>query len=270
MLKIFFCVYRFIFSRKLFYRFNKLLYLCSLRGLGVFNYENLNVSGEKYFIKTYLVKKSREKEKFIVFDVGANVGKYSQLLSNYINNVLVYAFEPHPKTFQTLSSNLSGCAGVKLFNYGISSSNKKTFIYDYAEQNGSSHASLNKDVFKSVYNSNEIEHEIEVITIDHFVDQNKIEKIDFLKIDVEGLEYEVILGAKNMIAENKIEIIQFEFTQLNSTTKVFFKDFWDRLSNNYNLYRLLPNDLLYLDEYNPTINEIFGYQNIVAINKNNR
>ena len=66
---------------------------------------------------------------------------------------------------------------------------------------------------------------------------------------------------------NKISIIQFEFTQLNSTTRVFFKDFYELLSEKYKLFRLLPNGLLEIKSYNPTMQEIFGYQNFVAIMK---
>jgi len=91
--------------------------------------------------------------------------------------------------------------------------------------------------------------------------------IDFLKIDVEGYELDVLKGANKMIESNKIKYIQFEFTQLNTTTRIYFKDFWEVLSEKYKIYRLLPNDLLEIKIYDPTSNEIFGYQNFVAIHK---
>jgi len=48
---------------------------------------------------------------------------------------------------------------------------------------------------------------------------------------------------------------------------VFFKDFYDLLIN-FDIYRLLPKGVIKLNNYEPVYDEIFGYQNIVAINKN--
>ena len=45
------------------------------------------------------------------------------------------------------------------------------------------------------------------------------------------------------------------------------KDFFDILKEKYTINRLLPNELLPLKEYNPTMHEIFGYQNILALRK---
>lgn len=86
-------------------------------------------------------------------------------------------------------------------------------------------------------------------------------------VDVEGYELEVLKGASRMLLSESIKIIQFEFTQLNTTTRIYFKDFWELLSTNYNIYRLLPNGLLHIKNYNATTDEIFGYQNFVAIKK---
>jgi hypothetical protein len=69
-------LYRILFARAVFYRLNKLIYRCSLGGLGIFNYESDKVSGELSFLKTFL----KNRIGGVVIDVGANVGNYSKLV----------------------------------------------------------------------------------------------------------------------------------------------------------------------------------------------
>ena len=88
-----------------------------------------------------------------------------------------------------------------------------------------------------------------------------------MKIDTEGNELEVIRGCAKSIALGKIKIIHFEFNEMNIAARVFFKDFWDILSE-YDFYRLLPNGMMRIKKYDPLFCEIFAYQNIVAIYKN--
>lgn len=267
MLNFIFSAYRKIFAKNIFLRLNKLLYGCSIRGLGVYNYENMLISGEISFINKELKIDAIKKNKYIVFDVGANKGEYSKLISDGITNAKIFSFEPHPKTFKVLSSNCHDIDNIKLFNCALSSKISVLKLYDYKSNDGSAHASLSSEIFTTVHNSELVSHEVDVSTIDSICKENKIENINFLKIDVEGYELDVLKGAKSMLDNNKIKYIQFEFTQLNVTTRVYFKDFWDILSKKYKIYRLLPNSLLEIKNYSPTYNEIFGYQNFVAIHK---
>jgi hypothetical protein len=69
-----------------------------------------------------------------------------------------------------------------------------------------------------------------------------------------------------MLKENKIKIIQFEFNEPNVANRVFLKDFYQLLPN-FSFYRIKIGGLIPLGEYNSK-NEIFRYQNILAINKN--
>lgn len=259
-------MYARIFAKKFFLNFNYLLLSLSIRGLGIYNHYNMKLSGEINFIKKYL---SRNKKQMIVFDVGANKGNYTNILLSHIKNInKIYCFEPHPITFKKLKENFADNPNVKLLNLALFSKKSKISLYDYSNNDGSSHASLCDDIFKIVHMANAVSHPIEASTIDCIVDEYNIQMIDFLKIDVEGYELDVLKGAEGMINDKKISIIQFEFTQLNSTTRIFFKDFYDLLRHNYNIYRLLPNTLIEIKEYHPTYHEIFGYQNFVAILKN--
>jgi len=266
MIQLLLRTYTFIFANKYFIKFNKMLYRMSIRGLGIYNFENMEVSGESNFIKNYIQPIAKKKSKYIIFDIGANKGDYSKLVAQ-LPNVEVYSFEPHPTSFKALKENTKSIGNIKYCNVAVSDKIGKLKLFDYDDKDGSSHASLSSEIFSTVHNSSVVSHEVEVTTVDVVVDKNKLENIDFLKIDVEGYELSVLNGATKNIMAKRISIIQFEFTQLNTTTRIFFKDFYELLSDNYLIYRLLPNDLLRIEQYNPTMDEIFGYQNYVAILK---
>jgi len=250
------------FAKNIFSKFNKLLFNVSLRGLGVFNYQNSRISGEQKFLENYLSKLASP----VIFDVGANKGEYTSRCICINKHARVYAFEPHPKTFEILKRSVSDKC-VVVVNKAISNSKGKMQLYDYKNNEGSVHASLCKGVIEKVHKGDGISCDVEVVTLDEFVKENKINKIHLLKIDVEGNEMNVLKGAKDSIKNGIVDVIQFEFTQINSVSRVFMKDYFDLLETNYSLYRLLPNGLLSLGEYTPTSHEIYGYQNIVAIRK---
>ena len=86
------------------------------------------------------------------------------------------------------------------------------------------------------------------------------------KIDVEGNEFSVLRGMKMALLSGKVNAIHFEFNEMNVMSRIFFKDFYDFLTD-YQFYRMLQDGLVEIGEYNPLFCEIFAYQNIVAIKK---
>lgn len=250
--------YQMFFAKKIFYSCNKLIYNLSLKGLGVLNFESDKVSGEENFMKSHISKI----EKGVIFDVGANVGNYSKALRKSNQNAEIYSFEPHPVTFQKLLENTKSL-GIKTFNLGAGSTKGILNLYDYADKDGSSHASLYKDVIEQIHNAQAIAHEVTVISLDAFASEHKIDRVGLLKIDTEGHELEVLKGFQQFIRNNKVDLIHFEFNEMNIASRVFFKDFWDFLPN-YDFYRMLPDGLVPIKNYSPVFCEIFAYQNIVA------
>lgn len=255
-------IYRIVFLRKFFYRFNKLLFNLSLRGLGILNYENDRLSGEKWFLNRYI----KDKTDLLILDVGANVGNYSNKIKLLAPDATIYAFEPHPKTFKILHSAALKNGYIAL-NLGVSDFKGTCRLYDYcAENSGSEHASMHEDVIKKIHKGEAASWDIKASTIDHFLDEKGISKVNLLKVDTEGNELKVLYGAKKSISSELIDIIHFEFNEMNIISRAFFRDFFDLLPQ-YNLYRLLPDGLLPLDHYVPLHCEIFAYQNIIAIRK---
>ena len=256
-------LYSFIFARKFFYRLNRFLFMLALRGMGCGNFKSLSQSGELSFIKKYI----RPLAKPVCFDVGANKGEYSMILAKYLPEAEIHAFEPHPSTFKTLEKNLEQFENVKVNNFAFSNSAGTTKLWDYNTEDGTSHASLSRASLIRSDTEKVVEVEARMSTIDEYLRENGIEKVHFLKVDVEGHEIEVLKGAVNALTEGKIEIIQLEFTQANSACGVFVKTFFDILAENYHIHRILRDDIIPLKEYSPVFHELMAFQNFVAIKK---
>jgi FkbM family methyltransferase len=254
--------YAFLFSRSYFYKFNRGLHHASLRGLGVINYKNDVVSGERRFIRKLLCSL----EGPTVVDVGANEGDYSSAVLRANKNTRVFAFEPHPETFARLSSRLSSARNVVATNLACGSSPSRLILYDHADGAGTAHASLHRGVIERIHQDKSVQHVVNVTTLDQFAADHGIDVIHLLKIDTEGFELEVLKGASRLLREVRIRAIQFEFNEMNIVSGVFFKDFREAIPN-YAFYRMLRSGLGALDPYSPSTCELFAYQNIVALPK---
>jgi len=253
-------LYRYLFSSSRFYRFNRFLFKLSLRGIGVLNFENRKVSGE-LFVISKILPKIVEKDNPVLFDIGANVGEYTLALKKRFPDSTIFAFEPHPGNYAKLEKTKE--SNINLFNIGLGEESGKHFLYDLAETGGTSKASLFEEVFSLEENEKTKKFEIIVTTLNEFAELNKIDFIDFIKIDTEGNEIAVLRGASKLLAENRIGCIQFEFNEMNCISRVFFKDFTTLLKD-FEFYRMLPNGIVKLDK-SPVYNEIFAFQNILAV-----
>ncbi|WP_158748680.1 FkbM family methyltransferase [Acidobacterium sp. S8] len=251
--------YAYLFARKKFYRFNRILFNLSLRGLGILNYKNDIVSGERRFLERQLQKVIEP----IVLDVGANVGAYSCAVLSSNSRAKVFAFEPHPNTFKRLSERVVPL-GIRVFNVACGSATGSMTLYDYGF-GGTEHASLYQEVIEELHNQQPNRHDVEVIDLDSFTTEHQIDHIDLLKIDAEGHELQVLQGAEGLIRRQRVRAIHFEFNEMNVVSRTFLRDYYKALPK-YKLYRMLRDGLIaFPDKYSPTFSEIFAFQNIVAI-----
>lgn len=221
-------------------------------------------SGELFFAENNL--KPNLPEDPVVFDVGANEGRYAEFILSIFPKAKLHCFEPHPKTFKRLEKKYGDSENVQLYNVALGEEAGDAILYERADHpEGSEMASLHKKVITDFHRTESVEIETKIETVDDIVSREKINKIDFLKIDVEGHELGVIQGAKDIIKRNELKVIQFEFNHPNIESRVFMRDFRDVLKG-YEFYRLLENGMIHVLDH-VIFQEIFGYQNIVVIKK---
>lgn len=251
-------------SRPRFRKFNELMFDCSIRGLGILNYENLGLSGEDYFIEKLLTLYVGDQEGDFV-DVGANKGNYTKDLLSVFPQAGIVACEPNPKTFLKLQAAVAHDKAV-LLNQGLGASDGLAQIYDREDHDGSSgHGSLYRDVIEGLHATESVSHEVLISTLDAVLEQYAIDHVHLVKIDTEGHELEVLKGASQTIASGKVDLFQIEFNEMNVVSKVFFRDIAALLPD-YMPYRLLPKGVIRIRH--PLIRaEIFGFQNLVFVHK---
>lgn len=139
----------------------------------------------------------------VIFDIGANIGWYSNHLSKKNPNSVIYAFEPIPETFNKVKRNteLNQVNNIHLNNVALSNKIETlTFFYSPNVTGASSSINITE-------NENMLKLECQTNTIDNFIKEKNISKLDFIKCDVEGAELMVFLGGEESI--NKYKPIVF-------------------------------------------------------------
>lgn len=239
------------------------LFLISIYGMNYGRHGGVKDSGEEYFVKRLpqMLKERLGKNDFLLIDVGAHKGEYSDMLTNYFNGInhRIHAFEPIKHVYNQMKYNLRNYKQITVHNFGLGNTDSQEKMV-----NPGSKASF---ICKYDNGINDYE-EVQVSKLDSFCKTNKIEFIDFLKVDVEGFEYAVLKGAKEMLFHKKIYCIQFEFGYIHvlAQSGVYFKYYFDLLKENYDIFRIMKNGLLPIKEVS-RINEVYFGANFVAILK---
>lgn len=183
-----------------------------------------------------VLKKIYKLKPAVIIDGGTNVGDYSLSINSIIPGCKIYSFEPVKSTFQKLKHNTKEFDNIIPINKGLYKENCKKEIYIF---NSDTHSSL-YNIQGLSYTPNE-RAEIELICGDDFIKEYKIDKVDFLKLDIEGAEFDALQGFQNCIKNNKIRIIQFEYGYINITTKKLLIDFYNFFkANGYVIGKVFP------------------------------
>jgi FkbM family methyltransferase len=222
---------------------------------------NFNVNGERS-----ILNKIKMKQLSVLFDVGANIGDWSNMALSIFPNAHVFSFELSKETFQTLQSNLScNISRATLNNYGLSNKNEEVFYKDYGQNSG-----VNTILSNTNFHDESLSSTLKLgnlITGDYYCKLNSINYIDFLKIDVEGAEHLVLEGFAEMLQNKAIRIIQFEYGYTHGDAHFLMKDFYNLLnSNGYILGPLKPTGVMFMD-FNYHLNGFESGPNFIAVLK---
>jgi FkbM family methyltransferase len=240
------------------------IFLLSLTRMNYSNSGNYSDTGE-LFAANFIKERLKPVKSFVLFDVGANKGHYAKsLLSVFNSNATIYAFEPSQHTYKTLKENVSGIENIIPHRLGFS--DKETSQTLFASSEESNYTSLYQRRLEHYRINMDQTEQVTLTTIDTFCRENQIERIHFLKLDIEGHELSALKGAKKMMDENKIDFIQFEFGGCNIDSRTFFQDFFYFFKDKYTIHRILQDGIFELPEYKESY-EIFTNSNYLAIRK---
>jgi FkbM family methyltransferase len=199
----------------------------------------------------------------VLLDVGANHGLYTDHLRRIAPNARIHAFEPHPGTFARLAARLEG-SGVRVVPAAVSDGLGTLDLFDFAARDGSTQASLSREAV-TIYAEEVTSHRTACTTLDAYLEEQGIARVELLKIDTEGFDLHVLRGARDSIAARRFGIIQFEFVPANIATHVTMRDMFEALPG-YAIHRLCLNgELLPLGPYDVKRCEIYVTQNLVAL-----
>lgn len=209
---------------------------------------------EKYGEFSHLEAKLFEqicKDGDIIFEVGANIGAHTVGLSKLVGKGYVFAFEPQRMVFQSLCANLAINSISNVFAYQEAISNEDGTIlipeYDFSKNNNFGGINIEHSKNGTLVHKQKL---------DNFI--NKINRLKFLKIDVEGMEISVLQGAKEII--KKFKPIIYVENDRQEHSKNLIELLW---SMDYKMYWHLPR-LFNEDNFFKDKENIFG--NIVSVN----
>lgn len=198
----------------------------------------------------------------IVFDVGAHIGAYSAAVLERLPSARVLAFEPSEDAFRELERRIG--ARAQVFNIGLSNENGSAVLY--SDRALSPIASLFERELDHSAIAMSRQETVGLRKLDDFCQEHNIERIDLLKLDVEGNELKVLDGAEKLLSGGAIDVIQFEFGGCNIASRTYFQDFFSLLSDQYSLYRIVRDGLVLIDSYSED-HEIFVTINYAAIRR---
>jgi FkbM family methyltransferase len=201
----------------------------------------------------------------VVFDVGANVGDWAIEALQIAPKATVHCFEPGSATFARLQQRaLPGDVRLNQVALGAVSEERTYFVF--GEGRGTNSLYLRNGVEDSAAVATE---SVPVITTDDYCAREGIERIDFLKIDVEGHEIDVLKGARGLLAAGRIGAVQLEYGGTYIDGGHLLRDVYTLLADAgapYDVYKVFHNGILPVPAYRQTW-ETFQYSNWLLVRR---
>lgn len=258
-------VTRYIYGRKRWQAFFEKLHFISLKGLNLGAGSSLSNSGETG-IPDLVFERASTQSDIVIFDVGANSGGYSSMCASRLKGkgkkLQFFLFEPNTSLHPLIHRTMAG-EQYFLFNTALGSkSGTATFFIPESHVRGSL---VNNENILNGHSAVRKE-QVMVSTLDEMVIETGCKRIDLLKIDVEGSEFDILKGAEKAIDEGIIFAIQFEFGTGQITTRHYLHDYFNLLGKNFTIHRILKDGISGALKYNTQL-EVFKTTNFIALNR---
>lgn len=159
----------------------------------------------------FLLDHLKLNKKNILIDVGANIGWYTSHFANKFQ-CKILAFEPDPENYNILKLNTKPYKNlISTFKLGLSDSENTKTLYQYKKSNRGRHSMVKNQPYIKKIN-------VKTAPLDLILERKKInfQEIKFLKIDIEGYEYQALLGAKKVLAHCPVIFSEFSPKKMQS------------------------------------------------------
>ncbi len=200
----------------------------------------------------------------LAIDIGGNIGSYTAELRKKNPTLEIHTFEPSSTNIKKLNTRFQSDKLVKVVPYALSDKSGSATLF--SNEPGSGFGSLVQrklDHFNIPFDTTE---DINTIRFeDYWKTELKSQKIDLLKIDIEGHELTALKGFGGALQATKA--IQFEFGGCNIDTRTYFQDFWYYFKEQYfEIYRITPLGAEKISRYKEG-DEFFSTTNYIAVNQ---
>ena len=185
-------------------------------------------------LKKYVIKGD------IVFDIGGNIGFYTKILSELVGkDGKVYTFEPDETNFLYLKKNTGNLKNVELVNKAVSYKTGAITLFHSDLLNVDHKTYVTDDYISKT--------EVECVALDDFIPN---QKVDFIKIDIQGFEYFAFQGMKEIFKKNEnLKIITELYPYGLNNSGINVDEFISFLKNNaFYIYKMSGNKLSILSD----------------------
>lgn len=217
-------------------------------------------NGEYWLLDRIL---ARDQEGFVLVDVGANRGDWTARAlerTRAPGSIHVHAFEPCTAARELLRGRLAGKPGTTIHAEALSDRAGESTFYSPGGAAGTS--SMHPE-------SGGAAEPVRVTTLDDFFAAQSISRADMVKIDAEGFDFLVLLGAQRLLQEGRLEVIQFEYNWRWLLNRRCLRDVFELIRDRpYTLGKLVGNSIEFHDSWHFELDRFFENNYVLVRNDN--
>ena len=181
--------------------------------LNVDSYKNIQSRVEDLWLHKYNITKDN-----IIFDIGAGIGDDIVYLSRISSNTAkLYAIEAHPITYRCLQKTIDANLLENVIPINVACCDTEKVL--------SISSSIEEHLGNNIFQSSNDNIDVRGMTLDSLVREYKIHNVDFIKINIEGAEYEALLGSSKLINSDTHFVVSCHDFKYLETQETYFKTF---------------------------------------------
>jgi len=185
-----------------------------------------------------LLTEKIEKKNPIIFDIGGNIGQSISRFKKNFNDPIIHSFEPNKNVFDIMVNNFKNDKKVFCNNYALGDKNEEKNFNITNMSGKSSFYKVNPDTSRikiEKYKPSILKTEkVKIIKLDDYIEEKKIDYVDFMKIDAQLYEDKILQGSLKSLQNNRIKILQVE---------IIFNDYYEKFFTFSDIEKyLIPNN----------------------------